>query len=73
MDLFGCHPAAPFNRLDVRGLALSLYGARLIALAEHSAGLVFIAGGNARMTFRKTPASTMTQAVPLWTLCEARS
>ena len=68
LDVFGCHPGAPFHRLDCRGLALCLYGARIVALAEHSAGLVFVAGGNARMTFRKAPASTMAQAVPLWTL-----
>jgi len=65
LDVFGCHPVASFNRLDMRGLALSLHDARIVAVAEHSAGLVFKCS-TSPMTFSRCSPSAAAEAVPLW-------
>jgi hypothetical protein len=52
-DLFGCHRARPFARIDQAGLLWLLNGHKLIALTENTATIETRAG--ARQTYRRKP------------------
>lgn len=72
LDLFGCHPQAPYARLDLQGLALGLQACSIITIDERAATVVFctLRHGN-RMTWRRRPPEVLADAVPLWELAPA--
>jgi len=69
LDLFGCHPQAPYARLDQQGLALGLYDFDVVAMSERSAA---IASGRdrtgQRMRYYRRPAEVLNGAVPIWSI-----
>ena len=66
IDLFGCHPRAPYGRLDVQGLALALSDVAVLAIGEDSATVALTAGNAHSMTWRRRPPEILAAAVPLW-------
>ena len=56
LDLFGCHPQAPFARIAQQGLLWLLNGRRLVVLTAESAAIETVSGG--RLTYRRAPIET---------------
>lgn len=69
LDLFGCHPAAPYARLDQQGLALGLCDFEVVAMSERSAAVAFGRDCTGRrMRYYRRPAEGVNGAVPIWSL-----
>lgn len=63
LDLFGCHPAAPSARLDVRGAATLIGAASVVAIT--AAEIIVEARPGRRLRITRP---TTGDAVPIWTL-----
>jgi hypothetical protein len=56
LDLFGCHPQAPYARLDAQGLVLGLHHVEVVAMSERSAAVVLRDARNGRrMSYYRRP------------------
>lgn len=66
LDLFGCHPGAPYSRLDQQGLALGLSELEVVAMSEQTAAVTLCQSGSNRMTYYRRPVEVMKGAVPIW-------
>jgi hypothetical protein len=62
-DLFGAHPAAPWQKIDSIGLLPLINGAAVEAITEDSATLRLTSGARQRYFRRSTPG-----IVPIWSL-----
>jgi len=68
LDLFGCHPQAPFARIAQQGLLWLLNGRRLVVLTAEFAAIEAASGG--RLTCRRAPIET--GQVLAWDLGQVR-
>jgi hypothetical protein len=67
LDMFGCHPQAPYARLDAQGLVLGLPHFEVVAMSELSAAVVLRGGQHdRRMSYYRPPDSVLRGAVPIW-------
>lgn len=68
-DVFGCHPKAPFGRLDQQGLAIGLHGFEVVAMSKCSAAVVLgpdLPGRQLR--YYRRPSTVLNGAIPIWSL-----
>ena len=66
LDLFGVHPAKPWERLDDMGLVPLLQGRRITALAESWAAISAHGGGEP--TYRRARRASPTEVCLVWEL-----
>ena len=72
LDVFGCHPQAPYARLDTQGLVLGLHHFEVIAISERSAAVAMRDARNGRlMSHYRRPDSVLRGAVPIWGLIDS--
>jgi hypothetical protein len=65
VDIFGCHPTHPVERLDCAGLILLLHGDQVAAITNNSACTRTRTGATLSYCRRPRP-----ESVPLWELAE---
>lgn len=65
-DVFGCHPRAPFARLDLQGLALGLSNFVVLAIGEEGATVTLPSAHPHRLTWRRRPPVLLAGSVALW-------